>query len=148
MNPAPLQLERHFFTKVVLDSHPNGQIGVQNFLRCEMEIGQAEDNARRFQVVLRLNILSDPDKQTCYTGEIHAVGLFLVDQSWTENEIPKLVESNGTALLYGAIRELILNLTSRGPWPPVQLMAVTFVPVKKEQDLQLAPKVAAPAAST
>ncbi|MGP8198438.1 MAG: protein-export chaperone SecB [Limisphaerales bacterium] len=148
MNPAPLQLERHFFTKVALDSHPDGQPNVLNHLQCEIEIGQAEDNSRRFQVVLRVKLLSDPEKQTTYTGEIHAVGLFQVVAGWPDNEVNRLVEANGTALLYGAIREMLLNLTARGPWPPVPLTTLTFVPVNKEPNAHLEPKGAASAPVT
>jgi preprotein translocase subunit SecB len=134
MNPAPLQLERHFFTKVALDSHPDGQPGVANILQCEMEMGQAADNDRRFQITLRLKLLPDPEKQPFYTGEIHAVGIFLVAETWPANEVNRLVEANGTTLLYGAIRELLLNLTSRGPWPSVGFTSLSFVPTNKEAD--------------
>jgi len=41
-------------------------------------------------------------------------------------------EPNGPALLYGAAREMLCNLTARGPWPVVCLHSVTFVEPKKE----------------
>jgi preprotein translocase subunit SecB len=39
----------------------------------------------------------------------------------------QLVETNGPAMLYGALREMIYTLTSRGPWPAVTLKSVTFL---------------------
>ena len=59
------------------------------------------------------------------------MGLFRVVDGWPPEKLPLLVEANGAALLYGAIRELLLNLTSRGPWPQQALRSVTFVQPKK-----------------
>jgi preprotein translocase subunit SecB len=131
MNPSPLQLERHFFTKVQIDSNPAGKVGAANQVNCAVEIGQAADDPKRYQVTLRLKLLSSPQNDACYTGEVHAVGLFRVVDGWPPEKLPLLVEANGAALLYGAIRELLLNLTSRGPWPQQALTSVTFVQPKK-----------------
>jgi len=130
MNPSPLQLERHFFTKVLIDANPAGKVGAANQLNCQVEVGTAEGDPKRFQVTMRLKLLSATGQEACYTGEVHAVGLFQVLDGWPAEKIPVLVEANGAALLYGAIRELLLNLTARGPWPAVQLNSVTFVKPK------------------
>ncbi|MBI5799977.1 MAG: protein-export chaperone SecB [Verrucomicrobia bacterium] len=130
MTPSPLQLERHFFSKVQIDAGPANKPGVANALLCELEIGQAVEDPKRFQVVLRLKLHSPPDNTASYTGEIHAVGLFKVVDGWPDNRIGELVEANGAAFLYGCIREMVLNVTSRGPWPAVTLGAVTFVQPK------------------
>jgi preprotein translocase subunit SecB len=130
MNPSPLQLERHFFTKVVVDTNPAGKVEVANEVNCQVEVGQAAEDPKRFEVVVRVKLLSPPKGEACYTGEIHAVGLFRVLDGWPADKTLWLVESNGSALLYGAIRELFCNLTSRGPWPQVVLKSVTFVQPK------------------
>ena len=120
-----------------IDAGPANKPGVANALNCELEIGQAVDDQKRFQVVLRLKLLPPPDNTASYTGEVHAVGLFKVVDGWPDNRIGELVESNGAAFLYGSIREMVLNVTSRGPWPAVTLGTVTFVKPK--------PKPASPA---
>ena len=137
MNPSPLQLERHFFTKVRLEANPKGKPGAANELGCEVEIGKALDDAKRFQVTLRLKLLPGPGGEACYAGEIHAVGLFRVLAGWPPEQDLTLVETNGPALLYGAARELLCNLTARGPWPQVVLTSISFVQPKNK------PKVAA-----
>lgn len=154
MNASPLLLERHFFSKVHLDVHENGDPKVPNDLRCEMEVGQALENPKRFQVLLRLFLTSPADKVSAYTGEIHAVGLFRVDESWPEKKTDMLVQSNGSALLYSAIREMVSNLTARGPWPMVTLRTVTFIPKEPASDKEgktsqakLKPPKIAPASS-
>ena len=90
-------------------------------------MSRAVETPNRFQVVLRLKLLSPEGKKAAYTGEIHAVGLFKVVDKWPKDKVEQLVEANGSALLYGAIRELLINLTSRGPWPVVVLNSVTFI---------------------
>lgn len=134
MNPSPLQLERHFFTKVQIDTNPSGKVGAANQLNYEVEIGQAANDPKRYQVVVRLKLLSTPQNDACYTGEIHAVGLFRVLAGWPADKTLWLVESNGAALLYGAIRELLSNITARGPWPQVVLKSVTFVQPKTKPE--------------
>ena len=131
MKPSPLQLEQHFFSKISLEAHTDGHIEADHLLNCTISIGQAEGDARRFQVEVRLQLDSPPDKKTTYTGEIWAVGLFRVLEGWPEEKTALLVEANGVALLFGAIRELLLNLTSRGPWPQVRLNAFSFIPETK-----------------
>jgi preprotein translocase subunit SecB len=133
MNPSPLLLERHFFSKIALDAHLDPPLDRDNVLRCQMEVAQAADNPRRFQVVLKLGLESRLEKRSAYTGEIHAVGFFRVVDDYPDDKIPTLVQTNGSALLYGAIRELVINLTSRGPWPPIVLKSVTFLPVEEKQ---------------
>jgi preprotein translocase subunit SecB len=130
MNASPLQLERHFFTKVQIDANPVGKVGDPNQLNCEVEVGTAEGDPKRFQLTMRLRLLSAAGDQACYTGEVHAVGLFRVVDSWPTEKVLTLVQANGSALLYGAIRELLLSITARGPWPPVLLMSVTFIQSK------------------
>jgi len=141
MNPSPLQLERHFFTKVLIEASSNGKLGTANQVSCEVEIGQALEEAKRFQVILRLKLSSTPDGEACYTGEIHVVGLFQVLEGWPAEKALSLVESNGPALLYGAARELLCNLTSRGPWPQVVLGSVSFIPAKTEKPVVAAANI-------
>ena len=100
-------------------------------LQCQVEIGQAMDNQNHFQLTLRLRLDSQPNEQATYTGEIDAVGLFRVDENWPDNKAT-LVQTHGASVLFAAIRELVLNITSRGPWPPVQLNTFSFVPPKNQ----------------
>jgi len=130
MNHSPLQLNRHFFTKVQVEANPNGKAEISNQLNCQLEVGQSADDAKEWQVIVRLKFESPSEGEACYTGEIHAVGLFRVVDNWPAENAPALVEANGAALLYGAIREMLLNLTTRGPWPPVQLNSMTFIKPK------------------
>ena len=75
---------------------------------------------------MKLSILPKDGSKPTYTGEVHAVGVFRVLVGVPSEEVAKLVEVNGASLLFGAIRELVLNLSGRGPWPAVCLSTVSF----------------------
>lgn len=136
MHPSPLQLDRHFFTKIYLDAHPDAGQDVKPEVHTEVDLARATDDPKRYQLTLRLRLQSPPDKKAPYTAEIHVVGLLHVTNTWPESQIQKLVEANGPALLYGAAREMICNLTSRGPWPMVCVHSVSFIHPKAQQPTQ------------
>ena len=127
MNPSPLQLERHFFSKVLIEAQPDGKVGAPNLLECQIEVGQAANDPLRYQVTLLLKLLAQGGEKPCYTGEIQAIGLFRVLERWPVEKRRSLVEANGSAVLLGAIRELVCNLTARGPWPMVTINTFTFI---------------------
>lgn len=84
-------------------------------------------NLRRCQLILRLRLLRTAEKKPYYSAQVHVAGLVRVVDQWPESEVLELVEANGPALLYGAAREMLRNLTARGPWPVLCLHSVTFV---------------------
>ncbi len=145
MNPSPLQLERHFFTKIYVDAHPDNDPSAKAELRSEVEVARAAQDPRRYQLTLRLKLLPSTDKKPHYTAEIHVIGLVRVAKTWPEAKDLQLVEANGPALLYGAAREMLCNLTARGPWPMLCLHSVTFVPPKPASSSQPSEAIAGPA---
>ena len=145
MNPSPLQLERHFFTKVHVDAHRESDASPQGELRAEVDVARAANDPRRYQLTLRLKLLPSADKKPRYTAEIHVVGLVRVAKNWPEPKVLQLVDANGPALLYGAAREMLCNITARGPWPMLCLQSVTFVQPKAPATVQpSAPEMALP----
>jgi len=142
MNKSPLQLERHFFTKIYLDAHPHADPTAKPQVQTEVDVARAENEPRRYQLTLRLKVTPPPDKKPRYTAEIHIVGLVKVAPTWPDPKVQQLVEVNGAALLYGAAREMLCNITARGPWPMLCLHSVTFVQPPKGL---AAPKATAPA---
>ena len=133
MKPSPLQLERHFFTKIHVDAHPDGDPAAQAQLQSQVEVAQAERDPKRYQLTLRLKLVAAGDKKPQYTAEFQVVGVVRVADGWPDPAVQQLVQANGPALLYGAAREMLCNLTARGPWPMVCLHSVTFVQTKAPQ---------------
>jgi preprotein translocase subunit SecB len=136
MKPSPLQLERYFFSKIELNAHTDADSKAEHTLQCGVEIGEAVDNPQRFQVTLQLKLLAPEKTRAQYTGEFHAVGFFRVVDSWPKEQTMQLVETNGPAMLYSALREMIYTLTARGPWPAVTLKSVTFLNSSEESKIK------------
>lgn len=135
MKPSPLQLERYFFSKIELNAHTDADSKAEHTLQCGVEIGEAVDNPQRFQVTLQLKLLAPEKTRARYTGEFHAVGFFRVVE-WPKEKTMQLVATNGPAMLYSALREMIYTLTARGPWPAVTLKSVTFLDSSQESKMK------------
>jgi preprotein translocase subunit SecB len=68
-----------------------------------------------------------PEEKCSYFGQIKVVGLFSIQHDVANKEIVLLV--GGLGVLYGAAREFILSITSRGPNAPLMLPIVQFRPI-------------------
>lgn len=124
-----LQLERHFFTLIELKTNPDAKAeGVQNVV-CTLEIKKASDDVRRHQVTLKVKIEKDEGSLASpyYSGIVEVVGFFKVAEN-CKHDVDKLVHISGASVLYGSVRELVCNLTARGPWPMVTLPTMNFTP--------------------
>lgn len=84
------------------------------------------DDKRKWQVLVRVNLVANENSKPHYLGTVECVGIFSVAPDVKDENIERLVMVNGTGLLYGSIRELILTITSRGPWPAINLVTQVF----------------------
>ena len=134
LSSSPLQLERHEFTEIHLvanqtDSPEGGfEIGIQK----EFKLHDA--NPRSFILILTIQLsASDPDKPCPYDAKLTISGHFNVAEVYQGNP-EQLIDVTGASILYGAAREMLANLTSRGPHGLVSLPSVSFLsasPAKK-----------------
>jgi preprotein translocase subunit SecB len=85
-----------------------------------------EEKKRRWQITVRVNLLQGGDIKPTYLGHVECIGIFSVASNVPEGKIEKLVMVNGTGILYASIREMISNITARGPWPLVNLVTQSF----------------------
>jgi preprotein translocase subunit SecB len=81
---------------------------------------------RKWQLLVRVNLTPGPNSKPTYVGFVECVGIFSVASDVQDENIERLVMVNGTGMLYASIRELILNITSRGPWPAINLVTQVF----------------------
>jgi len=126
-NLSPLQLERSFFPQVKLVAQPDPDTHAEFDAETEFEAVQSKENNRAWFVTVRVHVKTTGEKKVPYTGTVECTGQFMVAAAWPEKDIHKLVVVNGTGLLYSAIREMILNITSRGPWPALILPTQSFI---------------------
>ncbi len=70
--------------------------------------------------------------ESIYSGEIHVIGYFKVHEKYPEAKTKKLIEVTAASILYGACREMLANLTARGPHGMVSLPSLSFIPLPLE----------------
>ena len=149
MMPSPLSLETYFFTKIHLDAcEKAGKEPATGVLSSKVNCLQHKQDAQKWMVTLGVSQHEDKEKgRPPYVFEVEAVGFFTVDKQYPAEKAEVLVRANGAAVLFGAIREMVANLSARGPFAQVNLPTVTFVDevVKHEpQELKARRKAGAP----
>ncbi len=75
---------------------------------------------------MKMTIGAHELKRTHYTGQFELQGVFTVIDEFPEAEHLDLVGAVGPGILYAALREMVFNMTARGPWPAVTLPTVHF----------------------
>lgn len=130
----PLDLKYHFYSNIhvtadvniVKNIKPDSEFGYD--FTTEVEVGQSQDNKLEYQV--QLTIKSEPaeGKVKGYDIELSVIGFIEADSKYPEEQRIGLISVVGASLLYGAARDFLLTLTSRGPYPPVYLPTISFIP--------------------
>ena len=62
-----------------------------------------------------------------YEGKVEFLGQFQVSDSLPEEKRLRAVTVNGASILYGAVREMVANVTARGPHPMITLPSLSFL---------------------
>lgn len=168
MKPSPVQLIQLMFkhVKVELDpAHlpaeiPNPLTSVFTFdgvsLQSEVGIGQADPTDERgtmFFVELRVAVDNVPNPDTAdqkyapYKIDVAIEGVVLIPKGAEELADPEdLAAVNGASMLWSAVREQVLTITSRMRAGPVVLPSVHFHDLKKQTEaskVSAAPKTGA-----
>lgn len=134
-----LQLEHYHFTEcsVVARDVEFDDINVEGpypsfanqKLNSTVNIATSEQSENPNNFLLSLDIECSPDDSSSfpYKFMFRVEGIFECN-SFSDNveERKKLVVCNGSTMLYGAVRELLLNLTSRQKYGPVLLPTTSF----------------------
>jgi len=88
---------------------------------------------REFVVTLKLDHAPADDSVFPYSFMIEAEGLFTIDHDGDLDERRRLVAVNGASILYGAMREQLLTLSSRHRYGPVLLPCLDFRGLAKRE---------------
>lgn len=153
MMPSPIQLLQLTFNRVHVEidprhapaEPPNPMTTVFVFdgvsITTEVGLGEidmAHERGPMYLVTLRLRIDNQPSaeepnrKFSPYLIDIEAAGVVLLPRGAEKLGPPKdLVTVNGASLLWSALREQLLTLTSRMPAGPVMLPTVHFHDLKQ-----------------
>lgn len=140
MQASSLQLESSAITRLKIEankSYPK-DLARDRFTRfgeaeleSMVEVGSDANDKNRFFVKLEIKLPGSEETPTPYVLDLEIIGIFRCDLDDPEKSAV-LVEVNGPAVIYGSIRELVMQITSRGPFAPLVLPTVNFVPPETE----------------
>lgn len=63
-----------------------------------------------------------------YLGEVVVVGMFDLNSEFPEASAVEMVSMNGGSILYGTVREILSNISSRGIDGPILLPMIGGIP--------------------
>lgn len=131
MKLAELQLKDYIFTEVVVKANPKYAHSSTTELNCslddllfDVDVLVHQENEHKFAVQLGLRTASSSSKKRAYELSVNAFGQFEVAKTLNSSEAFAYVTRSGSSILYGAIRELVVSITARGPWGGHYLPAV------------------------
>lgn len=128
----PIQMTDHFFSKVrvIANDIPAEDLKGAEFgydlTRHVSTFVAGEDD----DIQVRLTVATERTEGMLlgYDAEIEAVGFFSVSDKVPAEQRLNMAKVLGASLLYSAVREFLYTLTLRGPWDPVYLPTVSFLP--------------------
>ena len=140
MQTSQLQLRQCLFHKVLVEAfevslppkhsllQPFNFSGVAVRVAAEMGIAEGEQaDPRHFSLRMTLKIENKDGKPSPYNIELDATGLLEISPNVAITERYDFVVINGSALVYGAFREMVSAITSRSSSGPAVLPSVTFI---------------------
>lgn len=134
VRPSPLQLEFTFFPVIRVEAIPSYQeTSGPKTLDFKLEITHRttalDESGLLWESYLEVKSMAEVDVP--YRFEIHSYGRFGLPEESPADVRCRFVESNAPAILYAGIREMLMNLTGRGPFTRIQLAPLQFVPDAK-----------------
>ena len=130
---SPLQLKQHLFTIVNVRANPDGTTKGKVQLNQHVVHLPVKGKPNHWQVELNIRHLScDAKRPFCYDFELHVVGIVEISDTVEKEKRETIAAVNGLSLLYGAAREMVLNITARAPHGPFCLPSLNFAEVLKQ----------------
>ena len=139
MQASPLQLEIYFLKDLSFSlTNDLKKLEEENIEFEGLEISikddttSVDDDPRRWHSEVVVEAKSKTKAKVPYVFKVVMAGFFSVDSDYPEERAKILAETNAPAILYSSIREIIINLTSRSPYPNLLLPSITFLKPPEE----------------
>ena len=139
MQPSKLQLQHLFYLAIKIVARPENAPGEDantpfDFNGVNIAEGvelsvqdENKEDPKLFALKLRIVIENKEGKLAPYDVDVEAAGIFVVIPSMPLAEREEFVLVNGCSVIYSAIRDQILTLTSRSARGQLILPTVTFL---------------------
>lgn len=131
---SPLQLKEHRFTELSVQAIADGTPGNGVDVKTTCALAQNSADIHLWRVTMTLEFGSLEAAADCpYQGKAEIIGTFAVAGAWEKaGRAEELVAVNGASILYGAVREMVLLVTSRSSHGPLVLPTLSFTPQSRE----------------
>lgn len=107
----------------------------------KLNIFSNQSNELTYGVNLRIVVSNNEGKIAPYAIDVEASGLFVISESVPKEKHEEMAIVNGCAILYSAIREQVMTITSRCYGGLLILPTVNFLDkIKKENNQSMAPE--------
>jgi preprotein translocase subunit SecB len=138
MRKSLLELIHYFITDLSISTNkaydPEKEVKLElSDLNCVNEVHSVKNKKSTWQISLRVQQETAAEKNSPYDFGIQLIGLFELDSNFPQDKAERFVTTNGTAMLYGAAREALRAGMAKGPYVPLLLPSVTFLPVERDQ---------------
>jgi preprotein translocase subunit SecB len=120
---------------VVLEAHMNVNTAfdagkpldlVLSDLEIQHSLHQGQDKPNEGIVRVHVEMKHDEKKNVPYHVRVYLAGNFSIAAAFPEEKKVLFLKTNGASILYGVARELVRDLTSRGPHSQILLPTVSF----------------------
>ena len=134
---APLRLDVYFFDSLSIRVNPKGSLNYQlteDQLLIDAKYCLNTEDPTKHKVTLTVQNRPENSSAT-YLFSATVIGIFTIPNPADQNSLPHVVVT-GSSMLFGGIREMLLNLTGRGPFPNLILPTVSsriFIELFEEQ---------------
>jgi preprotein translocase subunit SecB len=138
MKPSPLTLHDYFVTDLSFtvnrefDPTKPATLCVDDLI-IKREAKLRDSNPLQWRMTLRIQHQALPGHNTPYAFTLELVGFIDLAPEFPleEEKRQRTLEVNGASMLYGAAREIMRSVTSRGPYLQIILPSVSFYPKKE-----------------
>ena len=141
MKPSILQLEEYFFTETKISLSrffkPDKEIQISaEQIDCQIKSGYIKEKDFYFiELVFKLDAVKHRKINIPYNISLSIAGKVSVSPDYKEDK-ERIAVINGASLLYSAVREHLLYLTSRYPFGSIIIPTVNFNGLRKNPILQ------------
>lgn len=133
MKPSPLTLLTLDFLRVHVQAIHEATQTAEEFdfdgamLSWSIKHGQEDDGSWWLAVGFATDPQAPADQRCPYDLDIRAMGFFNIAETLAPDRREEIVYENGAALVYGAIREMVANVTARCIGGKLMLPTPTFM---------------------
>lgn len=142
MNPSFLTLKDIKFSKIHIEADTKVKTRASDFdfkgsmIGCDIKHGPMKNDENSWWIFMGFANSNDGDdvNKCPYLFEFQALGIISIDEHFEPTNLKeKLAFESGSALIYGAIREMAINLSSRSLPGPLMLPTPMFKDSFEEQ---------------